>query len=75
MPMESTYALKYLVLVLAVVTVGGLGTITGSFAAALLLGIMDTAAKYLVPDIASVAFYLTMFLVLTLRLQGLFGRG
>jgi branched-chain amino acid transport system permease protein len=74
MPMESTYALKYLVLVLAVVTVGGLGTITGSFAAALLLGIMDTAAKYLVPNIASVAFYLTMFLVLTLRPQGLFGR-
>ena len=71
MPMESTYALKYLVLVLAVVTVGGLGTITGSFAAALLLGIMDTAAKYLVPNIASVAFYLTMFLVLTLRPQGL----
>ena len=74
MPMESTYALKYLVLVLAVVTVGGLGTIGGSFAAALLLGLIDTAAKYFVPHIASVAFYLTMFLVLTLRPQGLFGR-
>jgi branched-chain amino acid transport system permease protein len=74
MPMESTYALKYLVLVLAVVTVGGMGTVTGSFAAALLLGLVNTAAIYLVPSLASVAFYIAMFLVLTLRPQGLFGR-
>jgi branched-chain amino acid transport system permease protein len=74
MPMESTYALKYLVLVLAVVTVGGMGTVTGSFAAALLLGLINTAAIYLVPSLASVAFYIAMFLVLTLRPQGLFGR-
>ncbi|HEY7547937.1 MAG TPA: branched-chain amino acid ABC transporter permease [Hyphomicrobiaceae bacterium] len=74
MPMESTYALKYLVLMLAVVTVGGMGTVTGTFAAALLLGLANTAAIYLVPSMASVAFYLAMFLVLTLRPQGLFGR-
>jgi branched-chain amino acid transport system permease protein len=74
MPMESTYALKYLVLVLAVVTVGGMGTVTGSFVAALLLGLINTAAIYLVPSLASVAFYIAMFLVLTLRPQGLFGR-
>jgi len=74
MPMEPSYALKYLILVLAVVTVGGLGTIGGTFAAALLLGILDTAAKYLLPEIASTAFYLVMFLVLIVRPQGLFGR-
>jgi branched-chain amino acid transport system permease protein len=74
MPMESTYALKYLVLMLAVVTVGGMGTVTGTFAAALLLGLANTAAIYLVPSMASVAFYIAMFLVLTLRPQGLFGR-
>ena len=74
MPMEPSYALKYLILVLAVVTVGGLGTIGGTFAAAILLGVMDTAAKYLLPEIASTAFYMVMFLVLMVRPQGLFGR-
>jgi branched-chain amino acid transport system permease protein len=59
---------------LAVVTVGGMGTVTGTFAAALLLGLANTAAIYLVPSMASVAFYIAMFLVLTLRPQGLFGR-
>lgn len=75
MPMEPSYALKYLILVLAVVTVGGLGSIMGTFAAALLLGLLDTAAKYLLPEVAATAFYLTMFVVLIIRPQGLFGRG
>lgn len=74
MPMEPSYALKYLILVLAVVTVGGLGRIGGTFASALLLGILDTAAKYLLPEIAATAFYLVMFIVLIIRPQGLFGR-
>jgi branched-chain amino acid transport system permease protein len=47
---------------------------SGTFAAALLLGLANTAAIYLVPSMASVAFYIAMFLVLTLRPQGLFGR-
>lgn len=74
LPMEPGYALKYLVLFLAVVTVGGLGTVGGTLAAALFLGVIDTAAKYLLPDIASVALFLAMFVVLSLRPNGLFGR-
>ncbi|WP_240648244.1 branched-chain amino acid ABC transporter permease [Pararobbsia silviterrae] len=74
MPMEPSYALNYLVIVLAVVTVGGLGKIGGTFAAAVLLGVVDTAAKYLLPDAAATAFYLVMFAVLIVRPQGLFGR-
>jgi branched-chain amino acid transport system permease protein len=74
LPMEPTYAAKYLVTFLAVVAVGGHGSLFGSFAAALLLGIVETAMKYLVPQLASVAFFLTMFVVLLARPQGLFGR-
>jgi branched-chain amino acid transport system permease protein len=74
LPMEPTYAIKYLVLFLAVVAVGGHGTLLGSFIAALLLGIMDTAAKYLVPDLSSIAFFLTMVVVLAVRPQGLLGK-
>lgn len=74
LPMEPAYASKYLVTFLAVVAVGGHGTLFGSFLAALLLGIVDTGMKYLVPELSSIAFFITMFLVLVIRPQGLFGR-
>lgn len=74
LPMEPAYASKYLVTFLAVVAVGGHGTLFGSFLAALLLGIVETSMKYLVPQLSSVAFFATMFLVLMVRPQGLFGR-
>ena len=74
LPMEANYPVKYLVLFLAVVAVGGQGTLFGTFLAAILLGVVDTAAKYLLPDIASISFYLTMLVVLAVRPQGLFGR-
>lgn len=73
MPMEPTYPERYLLVILAVVAVGGHGTLFGSFVAALLLGLVDTTAKYLLPDMSSIAFYLTMFAVLVVRPQGLFG--
>jgi branched-chain amino acid transport system permease protein len=73
LPMEANYPVKYLVLFLAVVAVGGQGTLFGTFLSAMLLGIIDTASKYLLPDIASISFYLTMLVVLALRPQGLFG--
>jgi branched-chain amino acid transport system permease protein len=74
MPMEPYYALKYLVQILAVVTVGGSGNVRGTFAAALLLALIETTAKYVWPDLASILFYLTMLLVLSWRPNGLFGR-
>jgi len=74
LPMEASYASKYLVLFLAVVAVGGQGTLFGSFVAALLLGGVETTVKYLLPQVSSIAFFLTMFLVLLVRPQGLFGR-
>lgn len=74
LPMEPAFASKYLVLFLAVVAVGGHGTLIGSFLAALLLGMVDTAMKYIVPQLSSIAFFLTMFLVLLIRPHGLFGR-
>lgn len=74
LPMEPAYASKYLVMFLAVVAVGGHGTLLGSLLAALLLGIAETAAKYLYPEMASIIFYLTMFGVLTVRPHGLLGK-
>ena len=45
---------------LIVVSVGGLGSIGGSFAAASLLGISDMAGKYYVPELGAFLIYLVM---------------
>jgi branched-chain amino acid transport system permease protein len=68
------YAMEYLVYFLMVVAVGGLGSIKGPFVAALLLGIGDTACKYLVPELGAFFIYLAMIGLLLWRPAGLFGR-
>ena len=74
MPLEPYYALKYLVLVLVVVAVGGMDDIFGSLAAALLLGTVETASKYLASDWGSLFFFAAMALLLAWRPQGLLKR-
>jgi branched-chain amino acid transport system permease protein len=68
------YAVEYLVYFLMVVSVGGLGSIRGPFVAALLLGIGDTACKYLVPAFGAFFVYIAMIGLLLWRPAGLFGR-
>ena len=74
MPLEPYYALKYLVLVLVVVAVGGMGSLYGSLAAALLLGTVETASKYLASDWGSLFFFVAMALLLAWRPNGLLQR-
>ena len=74
LPIDAYYPLRYMVLFLVVVAVGGLGSIAGSFFAAVGLGIIDTAARYIVPEYGTIFFFLAMMLVLTLRPRGLLGR-
>lgn len=74
MPLEPYYALKYLVLVLVVVAVGGMGSIVGSLCAAVLLGVVETASKYLASDWGSLFFFLAMALLLAWRPHGLLKR-
>jgi branched-chain amino acid transport system permease protein len=72
--LDPSFALTYLIYVLIVVSVGGLGSIFGSFAAALLLGVSDVAGKYYVPAYGAFLIYLVMIAVLMWRPTGLFGR-
>lgn len=74
LPIDAYYPLRYMVIFLSVVAVGGMGSIAGSFAAALGLGLIDTAARYLVPEIGTIFFYLVLMAVLALRPNGLLGR-
>nr|WP_276571598.1 branched-chain amino acid ABC transporter permease [Bradyrhizobium sp. dw_78] len=68
------YPLENLAYFLIVVSVGGLGTVSGPFAAALLLGIGDSACKILAPQFGAFFIYVAVFAVLLVRPQGLFGR-
>jgi len=68
------YALQNLIYFLIVVAVGGLGSIRGPFFAALLLGVADTASKYLVPEFGAFFIYALTLAVLLWRPRGLFGR-
>jgi branched-chain amino acid transport system permease protein len=72
--LDPSFAFTYLIYVLIVVSVGGLGSIAGSFAAAMLLGISDIAGKYYVPALGSILIYLVMIVLLMWRPSGLFGR-
>ena len=72
--LDPSFALAFLVSVLIVVSVGGLGSIGGTFAAAVLLGISDMAGKYYFPEIGSFMIYLVMISLLMWRPAGIFGR-
>jgi len=72
--LDPTFALSYLVYVLLVVAVGGLGSIGGSFAAASVLGISDMAGKYYFPWLGAFLIYLVMVALLMWRPAGLFGK-
>jgi branched-chain amino acid transport system permease protein len=74
LPVFPGYALDNLIYFLIVVSVGGLGTIRGPFFAALLLGVTDTAFKYLLPEFGSFFIYALTLVVLLLRPKGLFGQ-
>lgn len=74
LPMEAYYPLKHLVVFLAVVAVGGQGNPLALMAAALMLGTVETAAKYFAPEMSSILFFSTMLVVLSVRPAGLFAR-
>jgi len=74
LPVNPGYALQNLVFFLIVVAVGGLGSIRGPFFAAVLLGVTDTASKYLLPEFGAFFIYALTLAVLLWRPRGLFGR-
>jgi branched-chain amino acid transport system permease protein len=72
--LDPNFATKYLVFVLLVVSVGGLGSVGGTFAAAVVLGVSDVAGKYYVPEAGAFIIYAVMVTLLLWRPAGLFGR-
>ena len=64
----------FLIISFVVVVIGGLGSITGAFWSALLIGLVDTLGKAYVPAVAGLAIYVLMAAVLLWRPTGLFGQ-
>ncbi len=71
LPLEPFYALRYLVLFLVVVGVGGYGNFKGSFLAALTLGLIDSAGKFFFPGAAAYLLYGIVLALLLWRPHGL----
>jgi branched-chain amino acid transport system permease protein len=65
--------LEILVLAFVVVIIGGLGSLGGTLAASLVVGLVDTFGKVLVPELALFTLFGLMALVLAFRPQGLAG--
>jgi branched-chain amino acid transport system permease protein len=72
--LSPSFAVIYLVLFLIVVAVGGLGSLKGTLLAALVLGIFDTAGKYLLADAGGFFIYAVTVAVLLVRPAGFYGR-
>lgn len=68
------YPLQYIIFFLIVVAVGGLGSIKGPLYAALIIGLADTATKYLMPEVGMIFVFSFVFLLLLWRPQGIASR-
>ena len=73
--LTPSFAILYLVFFLLVVAVGGSGTLWGTLIAALVLGICDTAGKYLYADAGGFFIYAVAVAILLIKPAGLYGRG
>jgi branched-chain amino acid transport system permease protein len=66
---------QILIVSFVVVVIGGIGSIKGAMAAALLIGFVDTFGAVLAPKVAGMSIYMLMAAILLWRPAGLFGRG
>jgi len=72
--LDSSFPIKFMVYFLLVVVVGGAGSIKGPLVAALLLGLLDVAGKYYVPQVGAFVIYAAMVVLLIAFPAGLYGR-
>ncbi|MEX0958658.1 MAG: branched-chain amino acid ABC transporter permease [Burkholderiales bacterium] len=63
-----------IIIVFAVVVIGGMGSILGAIATGLALGVIEGLTKVFYPEASSTVVFVIMAIVLLLRPAGLFGR-
>jgi branched-chain amino acid transport system permease protein len=67
-------AIEFVIEAFAVVVIGGLGSMRGALAGALIVGVIRAYSLVLYPEAEVLAIYLIVIAVLLLRPSGLFGR-
>lgn len=72
--LNPSYAFDILVYIQIVVAVAGLGTLRGSFVAALLVGFTQTLTAFFLPSLGTIVLFSGVLLLLLLRPRGLYGR-
>ena len=63
-----------IIVVFAVVVIGGMGSIMGSIVTGFALGILEGLTKYFYPEASNTVIFVVMAVVLMIRPQGLFGQ-
>jgi branched-chain amino acid transport system permease protein len=63
-----------IIVVFAVVVIGGMGSIGGAIVTGLLLGLLEGLSKIIYPQSSAVVIFVIMVIVLLVRPAGLFGR-
>ncbi len=77
-PISSVYpgmGSSVLIICFVVVVIGGIGSIRGALLASLLIGVVDTFGKVLLPQVAGMLVYVLMALILLWKPDGLFKAG
>jgi branched-chain amino acid transport system permease protein len=73
-PINSLMGLGYTVIAIVVVTLGGLGSIPGSFIGGFILGIIGTWVAFQQAALTVASYYAIFVILLLLRPKGLFGK-
>ncbi|QFU00681.1 High-affinity branched-chain amino acid transport system permease protein LivH [Halomonas sp. THAF5a] len=73
-PVSPTMGSSLLIVVFAVVVIGGMGSILGAIITGLAMGLIEGLTKVYYPEAANTVIFLVMILVLLLRPSGLFGK-
>ena len=63
-----------IIIVFAVVVVGGMGSILGAIVTGYLLGVIEGLTKVFYPEASNIVIFVIMAIVLILRPAGLFGK-
>jgi branched-chain amino acid transport system permease protein len=74
-PISSVYPNmggQVLIMCFVVVVIGGIGSVRGAFISALMVGLVDTFGKVLLPQLAGMLVYMLMAAVLLWKPEGLF---
>jgi branched-chain amino acid transport system permease protein len=63
-----------LIVVFAIVVIGGMGSIGGAIATGLGMGVVEGLTKYFYPEASTTVIFVVMMLVLMFKPAGLFGK-